>query len=101
MKKRIAGDSVHIKPYHLTFTPQECENITYYAKALLEENMPYVGQKECAHPANAAPHNLIDLLEKQNQSNEEVDKSKQKAVDPEEIKEQMKLFHESMMEKNE
>ena len=101
MKKRIAGDSVHIKPYHLTFTPQECENIAYYAKALLEENMPYVGQKECENESTTAQQNLIDLLEKQPQSNEEADKSKQKAVDPEEIKEKMKSFHESMMEKNE
>ena len=101
MKKRIVGDSVHIKPYHLTFTPQECENIAYYAKVLLDENMSYVGQKECADQVNTTRQNLIDLLEKQPQSNEEAGTSKQKSsVDPEAIKERLKSFHESMMEKN-
>ena len=100
MKKRIVSDSVHIKPYRLTFTPQECENIAYYAKALLDENMAYVGKKECANQSNATQHNLIDLLEKQSQSNEEVNQNTtQNMPDPEAIKERMKSFNESIMEK--
>ncbi len=99
MKKRIISDSVHIKPYHLTFTQKECETIAYYAKTLLDENIPYVGQKECAAQF-AGKHNLIELLEKQTQSNNEIDPRQQKTpVDPEAIKERMKTLNKSIMEK--
>ena len=36
-----------MRPYHLTFTEQECATIDYYAKKLIDTNLPYVGKKEC------------------------------------------------------
>jgi len=41
-KKPIA-----IRPYHLTFTEQECATIDYYAKKLVDTTLPYVGKEEC------------------------------------------------------
>ena len=38
---------IAIRPYHLTFTEQECATIDYYAKKLMDTNLPYVGKKEC------------------------------------------------------
>lgn len=37
-----------IKPYHLTFTPQECSDILYYAERLVDTSLPFTGKKECA-----------------------------------------------------
>lgn len=41
---------VRIRPYHLTFTEQECANIEYYAPRLLDTALPYVGKEECHKP---------------------------------------------------
>ena len=38
---------VVIRPYHLTFSKQECSNIEYYASKLVDVTLPYVGKKEC------------------------------------------------------
>lgn len=38
---------VHIKPYRLRFTPQECEDLMYYASFLVDANRPFVGRQEC------------------------------------------------------
>jgi len=38
---------VRIRPYHLTFTEEECANIDYYAKKLVDTTLPYVGKEEC------------------------------------------------------
>jgi len=38
---------VRIRPYHLTFTEEECANIEYYAPKLLDTALPYVGKEEC------------------------------------------------------
>ena len=39
--------AVQIKPYHLRFTPEECEDIRYYADHLLPEGSHYTGEVEC------------------------------------------------------
>ncbi len=50
MHLRIDGvkDTVKIKPYHLTFTPQECAFVEHYAKMLYPKKENYVGKEECA-----------------------------------------------------
>lgn len=50
MHLRIDGvkETVKIKPYHLTFTPQECAFVEHYAKMLYPKKENYVGKEECA-----------------------------------------------------
>ncbi len=50
MHLRIDGvkETVKIRPYHLTFTPQECAFIEHYAKTLYLDKINYVGKEECA-----------------------------------------------------
>ena len=38
---------IRLRPYHLSFTPPECETIVYYAKRLMDTRLPYVGKVEC------------------------------------------------------
>ena len=38
---------IRLRPYHLSFTPPECETIAYYAKRLMDTRLPYVGKDEC------------------------------------------------------
>ena len=53
---------VRIRPYHLTFTEQECANIDYYAPRLVDTNLPYVGKEECHKPAmDETTELLLDL----------------------------------------
>lgn len=60
MEKRLMGDvGLIIKPYHLTFTPQECETILYYAPDLVDTNLPFVGKEECAAAVSAESENSI------------------------------------------
>ena len=40
-------EPVRIRPYHLTFTEQECANIAYYAPKLVDTTQSYVGKSEC------------------------------------------------------
>ncbi len=49
MRLRIDGtkEVVKIKPYHLTFTPQECAFVEHYAKLLFPNKDNYVGKEEC------------------------------------------------------
>ncbi len=39
---------ITIKPYRLSFTPQECRDLTYYASLLVDTALPYVGKEQCA-----------------------------------------------------
>ncbi len=39
---------ITIKPYRLSFTPQECRDLTYYAPLLVDTALPYVGKEQCA-----------------------------------------------------
>ena len=41
---------VGIRPYHLTFSKQECSDIAYYADRLIDTTGDYVGKKECLGP---------------------------------------------------
>ena len=34
--------------YHLTFTPQECDDLNYYAERLIDTNLPFTGKDKCA-----------------------------------------------------
>lgn len=43
----IASNKVKIKPYHITFTPNECDTIAYYAPSLVDVSLPYKGKEEC------------------------------------------------------
>ena len=62
-EKRIMGNiGVKIKPYRLTFTPQECDTLMYYASHLIDTSKPFVGKKECQ---SKAPNNLPVLLNKE------------------------------------
>ena len=36
------------EPYHLTFTPQQCADINYYAQRLVDTALPFTGKEECA-----------------------------------------------------
>lgn len=44
----IPENKLTIKPYLITFTPQECEDILYYAEKLVDTKRDYFGKKECA-----------------------------------------------------
>ncbi len=62
MKKKILGDeNIVIKPYYLTFTPQECETLTYYAKHLVDTSLPYIGKEECSKPAKTTKETDVIL----------------------------------------
>ena len=41
------GEEVQVKPYRLTFTSQECQDIMYYAPLLVDISKPFTGKKEC------------------------------------------------------
>lgn len=43
--------AVKVQPYHLTFTPQECELINYYAPQYVDVSLPYTGKEECKNVA--------------------------------------------------
>lgn len=58
--QKITPPSVHIMPYRLQFTPQECADITYYAEHLVDTSLPYTGKEECAPPD---PQKTIELDE--------------------------------------
>ncbi|MBO7244926.1 MAG: hypothetical protein J6V53_06595 [Alphaproteobacteria bacterium] len=49
MRLKIEGakETVRIKPYHITYTPKECEFISYYAEKLLPVGADYKGKEEC------------------------------------------------------
>ncbi len=49
MLLQIEGEKelVQIRPYHITYTPQECAFITHYAEKLLPAGSDYKGKEEC------------------------------------------------------
>lgn len=59
------NDKLKVRPYHLTFTPQECEVIAYYAPQYVDVSLPYVGKEECAQTkqASQAPKEIEKLLQ--------------------------------------
>ena len=62
---------VHIRPYRLTFTPQECQDLMYYAPQLVDTSKPFVGQRECAGGSEAVSDPLLDLLRDEPQKQRE------------------------------
>ena len=55
-------DTAGIKPYHLTFTAQECAAINYYAERLVDTSLPFTGHEECAYSADMGQ--IADFLSK-------------------------------------
>ncbi len=60
MRIRIGGikEKIKIKPYHITFTPNECQFLEHYADKFKKLDGPYVGKEECKivyHPTEADP----------------------------------------------
>ncbi len=54
MQKRLMGDvGIRIQPYRLSFTPQECETLLYYAPELVDTSLPFVGKEECMKKEDA------------------------------------------------
>ena len=53
MRLKIEGvkETVRIKPYHITYTPQECAFLAYYAEKLFPNGIEYKGKEECQNLA--------------------------------------------------
>jgi len=45
---QVELENLVVDLYHLSFTPQECADINYYAERLVDTNLPFTGKKECA-----------------------------------------------------
>ncbi|MBQ9738924.1 MAG: sel1 repeat family protein [Alphaproteobacteria bacterium] len=60
-------EDVKIKPYRLTFTPSECRDLLYYAPALVDVKLPFVGKKECAGSGAAGEDVLLKLMRQDNE----------------------------------
>ena len=56
----------NVQVYHLSFTPQECSSINYYAERLVDTSLPFVGKEECAFSAD-----MSDLADNLTQKPEE------------------------------
>ena len=69
MRLRIDGvkEAVKIKPYHLTFTPQECAFVDHYAKLLFPNKETYVGKEECQNLTVEADPILSKISEGENE----------------------------------
>ncbi len=66
MEKRVMGNvGVKIKPYHLSFTPKECDTLMYYASHLVDTSKPFVGKEECQ---SKQPEQMPIVLNKTTQS---------------------------------
>ena len=66
MKEKLSGQTMRIKPYRITFTDKECQDIAYYAPHYVDVNLPYFGKTECQ--AAGQNVNQEDLLLKSLQS---------------------------------
>lgn len=77
-------EDVKIKPYRLTFTPSECRDLLYYAPALVDMNLPFVGKSECAGSGMAGEDALLQLMRQDNTSQmlDEPTKSSDQNVQP-------------------
>lgn len=56
-------ENVQIKPYRITFTPQECRDIMYYAKALVDTSKPFVGKDQCASDSGLVQDPLLNMIQ--------------------------------------
>lgn len=66
-----AGGVIEVKPYRFTFTPNECEDIYFYAAHLIGLDHDFVGKKECARAMGQMDEASRLLLEAKKQ--EELD----------------------------
>ncbi len=48
----VAQTSTEYPPYHLTFNPQQCADLNYYAQRLVDTSLPFTGKEECAFSAD-------------------------------------------------
>jgi len=48
----VEKTSTEYPPYHLTFNPQQCADLNYYAQRLVDTSLPFTGKKECAFSAD-------------------------------------------------
>lgn len=53
----------NIQAYHITFTPQECSDILYYAEQLVDPNLPFTGKEECGYSGNLQLANQLLMQE--------------------------------------
>lgn len=58
----LNGEDIQIKPYRLSFSPNECQDLMYYAPSLVDTSLPYVGKYECAGGITADDDPLLKLL---------------------------------------
>ncbi len=81
MRLKIEGvkETIQIKPYHITYTPQECLFLSYYAEKLLPVGADYVGKEECK---NLKPQEDI-ILKNLKVPEKEVEMTKVKEKEPE------------------
>ncbi len=63
-------EDVKIKPYRLSFTPQECQHLMHYAPLLVDVSKPYVGKTECAGDSGSVDDELLRLM-REGEENEE------------------------------
>lgn len=95
IKQKIISGSVRIQPYRLTFTPAECETISYYAPALVDVSLPYVGKTECQNKV-VPKTNLLDLV---NERQREESAPPREEVSADLLKERMRQFDSRFLEK--
>lgn len=55
-------ENIQIKPYRITFTPNECQDIMYYAKALVDTSKPFIGKNQCASETPLVEDPLLNML---------------------------------------
>jgi len=58
----VSETKVNYPLYHLTFTPQQCADINYYASRLVDTSLPFTGKSECAFSSDM--ENMADFLSK-------------------------------------
>lgn len=99
MRERLTNQGPRIRPYRLTFSKGDCENITYYAHLLVDENLPYVGKKECLNEIEAQEAAMMPLLQElENASKIKQQGPAKKAVDPNEVLDRLNRMGGSFLE---
>ncbi len=48
----VEENSTEYPLYHLTFNPQQCADLNYYAQRLVDTSLPFTGKDECAFSAD-------------------------------------------------
>ena len=58
----VPETSLAYPPYHLTYTPQQCADINYYAQRLVDTSLPFKGKEECAYSSDMS--DMAQILSK-------------------------------------